>query len=99
MREVMYVCMTKKKSSSTGMLNSEYPKTPSSGYVQTPVRMRYESHGIVAVTATVVRKSILVASTRERKGFAATVRKPASGIVNLACLNEGVSTDQCQVEC
>ena len=48
----MYVWTQKKNSSSMGMSNNFGPMITSGGYVQIPCRIRYESHGVVQITAT-----------------------------------------------
>lgn len=87
--------MTKKNNSSTGMAQRVAPRTPFSGYVQTPDRIRYESQGIVAVTAMVTRKRMRTASSRVRKGCEATARMRAKGRVNLTWLSEVSSCFLC----
>lgn len=43
--------MTKKKTSSAGILNRVGPMIAFGGYVHIRLRMRYESHGVVETTA------------------------------------------------
>ena len=43
--------MTKKKISSAGILNKVGPRTAFGGYVHILLWIRYESHGVVDITA------------------------------------------------
>lgn len=82
--------MTKKNNSSAGISKRRGPAIASGGYVQMPLRIRYESQGSVAKKAISISVNVLYKSSFVRSGFKMKVRRQAGGIVYLRCLLNGL---------
>ena len=79
----------KKKTSSSGMDKTVGPIMTLGGYVHILRRMRWESHGIVAITAIEIKKRTLYKSSRVQTGRKRKVKTIAGGMVYFRCLYVG----------